>query len=64
MLYPVIACIRESTVGFMKNFDTGIINSKCIRKLARAISRTIIDKQQLKIIEGLRKNRFHAFLKI
>ena len=54
MLYPVIACIRESTVGFMKNFDTGIINSKYIRKLARAISRTIIDKQQLKIIEGLR----------
>lgn len=53
MLYSVIACIRESTVGFMKNFDTGIINSKFIRKLARAISRTIIDKQQLKIIEGL-----------
>lgn len=60
----VITCIRKPTVGFMENFDTGIIDSQFIRKLPRAISRPVVDKQQLKILEGLYQNRFHAFLKI
>ena len=53
MLNSVITCIREPTVGFMENFDTGIIDSQFIRKLPRAISRSVVDKQQLKILEGL-----------
>ncbi len=53
MLYSEIARIRESAVGFMENSDTGIIASQFIRKLPRAISRPVVDKQQLKILEGL-----------
>lgn len=53
MLHSEITCFRETAVGFMKNVDTRITGSQFICKIPGAISRPIIDKQQLKIPERL-----------
>lgn len=48
------------TVFFMKNLNTTVRRSQLIAKLRRTIGRTVIDKDNLKIIHRLRLERLYA----
>lgn len=59
-VYPVVACLGDPPVRFVKDHDTVVTTSKLVHKSPTSVRRTIVDEQDLQIAVRLSEHALDA----